>query len=496
MSRHRIANAVAVATLIGLAVPALAETDEEVLRELRALRERVQELESWKTDRQAQDAAPDDLARAVETYLAARKVDGPSGGYVTAPRSRRLEFGGMVRVRGEMQRRTPTPPDVDGQHTNEYVLGRVRLHAKAVIEDDLEAYVELQDARYWGSEPSTASDGDGVDLSQGYIDFKRFWCDTDARLGRQAVSLSDQRFIGALEWANAGRRFDGLTLNHRQENSHYTGFAYRLAEGFYDGDESDDDVDLIGIWATYPGLVDFGTLEFFSIYLNDTRDAPGEPQAGRPQSVGHTSYGTHGTRLHGKDADSGIDWDFQASLQDGEIAGDDLSAWAVRGGVGITLDNDDGFAPRFGFEWDYATGDKDPTDGDVDQFQVLFPTNHGYYGIHDLMAWSNTNSWSVNAGMKLAENISMQAAYWRFKLDEDEGGWVGASGKMIRPGASGAGTSLGHEVDLVVTWNQSERVTWQFGWAHFWNGAFARNTAPDGNPSGSDFLYLQTLLTF
>ncbi len=497
MRRQHIGGAVVtLAALLAVGTPAAAETDEEVLRELKALRNRVEELESWKADRQAEDAAPDDLARAVEEYLATRRTDGPSGGIVVAPRSKRIEFGGMVRVRAEMQRRTPTGPDFEGRHTNEFVLGRVRLHAKARIEKNLSALVELQDARVWGSEASTAADGDGVDLSKGYIDFEHLWGNTDVRLGRQAMILGDERLIGAFEWGNTGRRFDGVTVFHHAEDAEYTGFAYRLAEGFADGDVSDDDADLLGVWATYPGLVDIGTLEFFGIWLNDTRDRPGEPVVGKLPSEGHTAYGTFGARLFGSDEDSGMDWDFQGAMQDGEFAGDDLRAWAIRGELGMTID-DGPRAPRFGVEWNYATGDKDAADGDVDQFQVLFPTNHGYYGIHDLASWSNINAFSANAGMKLSDTVSMKAAYWYFKLDQKEGGWVLASGKTLRPGDPSAGRSLGHELDLVVTWKQSDRVTWQFGWAHFWAGAFARNTEPGGgNTSGSDFAYLQTLVTF
>jgi len=480
------------------ALPArAAEPEDEVLNELRALRERVEELEAWKQARQTEDSDDNgDLARAVEQYLTTRQLDGPSGGIVVAPRTKRIEIGGMVRVRGEMQRRSPTPPDVEGRHTNEFFLGRVRLHAKAEITDDLGAYVELQDARIWGEEPGTASDTGGVDLSQGYVDFRRmFATDTTARLGRQAVSLSDQRFVGALEWSNSGRRFDGLTVTHQRAENSYTGFAYRLADGFAVGDTSDDDADLIGLWTTYPGLVGPSTFEFFAIYLNDTRKTFGEPRPGRPVTDGHTTFGTYGTRIHGVD-DDGFDWDFQGAIQSGEIGGDDLSAWAARGGIGYRL-NDVRGKPRFGFEYNLATGDKKTDDGDVDQFQVLFPTNHGYYGIHDLQAWSNMDAWSANASIDLSDCVTLKGSYWHFKLDEEQGGWVVASGKQLRPGFKGAGENLGSEVDFVMTWKQSERVTWQMGWAHFWESTFARRTTSnDGNTGDSDFFYLQTLVTF
>ena len=473
--------------LAGTSGVAWAQADEEVLRELRALRERVEELEAREAAREAQDG----VARAVEEYLATRDVEGPVGGLVVAPRSQRIELGGMVRVRGEMQRRSPTPPDRDGRRTNELVLGRARLHADARIASDLRAFVELQDARIWGEEPGTVSDTGGVDLSQGYVDFERVWDDTRVRVGRQAVSYSDQRFIGALEWSNPGRRFDGVTATHARGDATYDVFAYRLADGFAAGDPGDNDVGLVGGWAVFPGVETLGTVEAFALLLNSSVQTPSEVQPGLAPRDGLTQFWTLGSRVHGKDADRGIDWDFQGAVQTGDVGGDDLSAWALRGEIGIEMGRG-----RLGFEADYATGEKRLDDGQRDQFQVLFPTNHGYYGIHDLAAWSNLHAWSVNYRIPLATDVTFETAYWRFKLDEEAGGWISASGAPVRAGAPGAGRSLGHELDMIVTWKQSDRVTWQLGWAHFWAGRFVRSTEPDGQPGDSDFFYLQTLVTF
>lgn len=481
------------ATVFASADLARADGDDEVLRELRALRERVQELEQWKADREQQDAARDastdaQLAHVIEGYLE-RRGDAPLMGNVRAPRSRSIEFGGMIRVRGEMQRRTPTSPDVLGRRTGEFVLGRARLHADADISEHLAARIEIQDARVWGSEPSTAADTGGVDLSEGWVRFDRLGDGpTSLKLGRQKFALSDQRFIGHLEWSNSGRRFDGASLVHAPEGAEYTAFAFRTADGFPAGDPSDGDQDLLGVWATWKDAPACdSTFEAFAILVNDGRSIASEVAPG----TGRSQFWNIGSRLHGKDADSGFDWDFQGAIQTGELGGDDLSAWALRGGVGMAVGEG-----RLGVEYNHATGDDDPTNGDRDQFQVLFPTNHGYYGIHDLASWSNIHAWSINYARPLSNDLSLKAAFWRFKLDERAGGWISASGRPVRAGAAGSGRSLGHELDLILTWKQSERVTWQIGWAHFFAGEFARDTEPDGHDTGSDFLYLQTVVTF
>lgn len=486
MNVERMSIAAALA-LAGTAGVALADTDEDTAKELRELRERVRVLEA----RDAERSATDGIESAVEEYLSTRELKGPKGGLVTAPRSQRITLGGMLRARAEMQRHSPTPPDTAGERTNDFVLGRTRLWADARIEDRLRAYVEIQDARIWGSEPSTVADTAGVDLSQGYVDIEGVLDDTDLRVGRQAVSLSDQRFIGALEWSNPGRRFDGVTVTHRAGTATLTGMAYVLADGFAKGDPGDNDAALYGGWAVFPGVETFGTIEAFALLLNNSVQSPSEVQPGRFTGNGPTRFFTFGSRVHGQAQDSGVDWDVQGAWQTGRIGGDDLLAWALRAEVGVAVGQG-----RVGFEADFATGDRHGDDGDRDQFQVLFPTNHGYYGIHDLMAWSNTRSWSVNYGVPMSDALSFKAAYWRFILDEAAGGWVSASGAPVRGGAPGAGRSLGHEVDALLTWKQSDHVTIEFGWAHFIDGQFVRNTEPDGHARDSDFFYLQTVVVF
>ncbi len=494
--------------LAGAAPIARADGEGDVQEELRKLRDRVNELEEWKREREAEDRRnPTDVGAAVEAYLADRHA-APGGLHaVVAPRSRGIQVGGMIRVRGELQQSSYTRADPDGRDTNDVVLGRVRAHANVDIAEDLAAFVEIQDTRIWGTEASTAANSANVDLSQGYVDFRNVVAGRlDARLGRQKVALSDQRFVGHLEWANPGRRFDGLTLTWHDDCADLTGFAYRVAEGFIEpagtlGVETkggDTDVNVYGLWAEFPNAIRESVFEAFAIYVDSGVPKPSEMEAPfLRMERGDTEFLTAGLRLHGAEEEGMFDWDFQAAHQFGELAGDPLSAWAARAEVGVVLDADSDVRPRLALEYDFATGEKRGDDGRRQQFQVLFPTNHGYYGIHDYQAWSNMRAWALTFGAKLAEAVTVKAQYWRFRMDEEAGGWVLASGALLRPGAAGAGRSLGQEFDIIVTWKQSDRVTWQAGWAHFFPGSFVRNTqGTEGGATDTDFFYLQTLITF
>ena len=161
------------ATPLLLALPVMARADDgQVLEELERLRNRVDELETWKADRVADDASAaretdSELGRAIREWLDANREDETLfGGNVYAPKSTRIRLGGMVRVRMEKQHNSYTFADRQGNDTNDIFLGRVRLNAQVDVREDLSARVEIQDARPWGTEAGAASNSGNVDLSE------------------------------------------------------------------------------------------------------------------------------------------------------------------------------------------------------------------------------------------------------------------------------------------------------------------------------------------
>ena len=476
------------------------DTSSEVLKELRRLRDRVGELEQWKTDRQQADANSDatsdqSIRQAIDAFLAKQDPATLTKGAVRAPRSLGIDFGGQFRARGEVNNESYAGVAPNGGISDNFWLGRTRLNAKVRVRENLQAFVEIQDARAWGTEAATAANSANTDLSQGWVEFHNVaGKPLTVRLGRQATSLSDQRLIGALEWSNNGRRFDGLTATWKDEDYTATSFAYRVGEGGFAGKDSD----LYGTWWEFPEALGHSTLEAFAIYMNSTVASPSEPRGPSTLSTtaGRTRFGTYGFRLHGAEEDGSVDWDMQAATQRGRFAGDRMRAYSARGGVGVRL-SDDESKPRLGVEYNYASGDRRTNDGKRQQFETLFPTNHGHYGIHDYASLENTRSWGANVSMSPSKGVKLKLSYWRFKLDETAGGWTNAGGGTIRPGVnSGANRSIGEELDFVVSWQVDENVQWQFGWAHFMDGEFIRDTQTSGSAHDSDFAYIQCLVNF
>jgi hypothetical protein len=199
---------------------------------------------------------------------------------------------------------------------------------------------------------------------------------------------------------------------------------------------------------------------------------------------------TVGARAFGDE--QGFDYTGEAAYQDGEVGGDDLEAFAFAVRGGYTVDGCD-WTPRFGVEVDYASGDRRPGDGDSQQFQHLFPTNHMHYGYADLVGWSNMWDFRSNVSVNPRENVTVSVDWHHLLLADSDGGWINAGGAVVRPGAANVSRHLGEEVDLQVKWSPLKALHFLAGWAHLFPGGFLDDT---GRDRAVDFVYLQSQVRF
>ncbi|MGD8869741.1 MAG: alginate export family protein, partial [Gemmatimonadales bacterium] len=136
-----------------------------------------------------------------------------------------FRFDGQLRLRGEADHRTV------GVDADFATLSRIRGGVDASLLDWMGVYLQLQDARAWGTESNTLTDADAdnFDLHQGYAELGRTKA-FSARLGRQEFALADERLIGAVGWSNTGRSFDGVRLLGEASGTTWTLFWYNVAE--------------------------------------------------------------------------------------------------------------------------------------------------------------------------------------------------------------------------------------------------------------------------
>ena len=119
--------------------------------------------------------------------------------------AQQVTLGGQVRPRFEY--REPAGNRDDGATSM-----RVRVNLSALLERNVQAFIQLQDVRFFGEETNTLGDfsADNFDLHQGYLELNH---SGDAgfalRVGRQEVNFGGERLVGAVGWTQQARSFDG-----------------------------------------------------------------------------------------------------------------------------------------------------------------------------------------------------------------------------------------------------------------------------------------------
>jgi Alginate export len=111
---------------------------------------------------------------------------------------------------------------------------------------------------------------------------------------------------------------------------------------------------------------------------------------------------------------NGFDGDLEVMSQSGYIGNDDIRAWAVGSLSGYTFGTIV-WTPRLGFQFDAASGDKNPKDGVLQTFNPLFPngfyfTLAGYTGYANLIHVKPSLTLHPTSSVKLTLAI---AAQWR-----------------------------------------------------------------------------------
>ena len=270
-----------------------------------------------------------------------------------------FRFDGQLRLRGEADHRTV------GVDADLATLSRIRGGVEARLMDWIRVYLQLQDARAWGSELNTLSDAgaDNFDLHQGYAELGRSQA-FSARLGRQEFALADERLIGTVGWSNTGRSFDGVRLMGQASATSWTVFWYNVAER--------DSLLVVGLNPQLnQGVNDDGWL-LGGFASRQFGDATSELTfVVDREAVTDESY-TANLRVYGRSGK------FQYDAAGAYQFGPDRGAWFASAKAGLAIGRGSVAA-----QLDYLSGDDDPEDDRTRAFNTLYATNHKFYGYMD-----------------------------------------------------------------------------------------------------------------
>jgi hypothetical protein len=375
------------------------------------------------------------LLAALPTTAAAQEVD--------------LKFGGQVRPRFEYWNPLLLP-DGSGEH---FTSMRTRVDLRAGLDDNLSAFIQIQDVRLWGSEGNTLGDfsANGLDIHQAYIDLgKAEDGGFMGRFGRQEVNFGGQRLVGAVNWAQQARSFDGIRVGSGGSVGNIDVFAAKLEDA--QAGDIEVESDLVSAYGTWD-ITETQDLDLYWIYdhRDDNEADPGDQKTNR-----HTL----GARWVGNA--SGFTYRAEGSYQTGTLLGTDVSAFMM----GARLAH--GFAGKGSVTlwYDYLSGDGDLGDDKLKVFDTLFATNHKFYGFADLFL-----NIPVNTGGRGLQDVSIKGTYkfhpaWMLRLDLH-------SFHMADKGSLVSG-HFGEEVDVVASWKYNKYLNLSAGVAYvFQNDGWA-----------------------
>ena len=434
----------------------------------------------------------------------------------------KVVFDVEERVRGELRENTRDfDSSINDDNDDGWLLNRFRLGLALKPAPGFKFYAQTQDSREAFSDRAnipgvrSAEGDDAFDLRQLYVqlgDLKRF--PLQLTFGRQAITYGDGRLVGDSRWGNFGRTFDAIRLRLEQPHYWVEPFIARPVQiERHEFNQADAGDNFAGVYFS-TDLVSKQTTDLYFFYRDKTDNQPDLDPTNRDDPEGTWNgpaarFGAIGSRVKSKpDALNGWDYTSEIAYETGgvyeTVQGSrrfELSAFAAHVSGGYTAKKLP-WTPRFGLEYDYASGDQNPNDNKTESFQNLFPSNHEKYGFMDEFSWRNIHDARLQINAKPIKKLDLEFDYHAFWLADTHDFWYRSNGystlRTRTPDGRdvrtiGASNFAGQEIDLTATWEATKNVKVQAGYSHFFAGTYLADTGPSDD---ADFGYLMATISY
>lgn len=374
-----------------------------------------------------------------------------------------ISFSGEVRTRVENDR------PGSGVASDVFTLLRSRLGVGARLTGGAQMFVQIQDSRVFGEKATTSGTADQLDLHQAYLQLGGKWEGRNValRAGRQEIVFGNERLVGAVDWTNTGRTFDGARVDLTPEGAawHATALAVTLVEHgrrsttTVPANEARDDETLLGL------TFNRGTLEGLLVHENGVHFRSFDHVR---RTTGYVRYRTPPAAGFVVDMEGAYqfgDQRLELTGGSGSFAAQDIGAWLASARVNRAADDAVPASLTLGMDW--LSGDSNPANGSYGAFNTLYGTNHKWYGIMDLFLDPAARTGDrglvdamAGAGVTLSPRVTLRADVHHFRT--------------AASGAASVDRNLGWEADLTIPMHISPVARVEFGYALFRPGAGAQ----------------------
>jgi hypothetical protein len=416
-----------------------------------------------------------------------------------------LSITGSYRLRYEHMNNTFR---IVGPEQDELLVSRLRLHARATGER-FYGGMEIEDSRAWLDQDLTPVGTDDVNVLEPLRVYAGYRTDKiDVQVGRITMNVGSRRFVARNATRNTTNAFTGIDVRWTlPEGRGLRAFLTmpvarlpnnlereRLRNNKFELDQEHTERVFWGLYLSNIRLAaDFDT-DWYLLGIKE-EDRPGVPTR-------NTDFLTAGLRLR-KAADTWV-FEFESAFQFGttrasilpsDVTELDHRAWFAH--AELTSGLRGAWNPKLILRLDYASGDKDPDDGEFNRFDTLFGARRwefGVTGLYGVFARSNIVSPGVGVRLKPKPEFDVRVDYRPGWLASDRDFLTTA---VLRDRDGNSGSFVGHQLELRLRWiPPTGNLSVDFSTAYLHKGEFLENVplAPPGDHVF--YWYFGTSLTF
>ena len=173
----------------------------------------------------------------------------------------------------------------------------------------------------------------------------------------------------------------------------------------------------------------------------------------------------------------------------------DHEAMFAHASFGFTFDH--GCEPNVRVAWDYASGDRDPADGENNRFDRLYGAPRFEYcptGLYGLVQRSNINTPELRFSIKPTDRSWLMLAYRNLRLAAARDEWV-ANG--VKDASGAAGRDIGQQIELRLRYDVlPSNMFIETGGAYLFAGEFLKEAPNSRGGQDTSYGYIEMIWTF
>ncbi|MFC3654391.1 alginate export family protein [Xanthomonas hyacinthi] len=338
----------------------------------------------------------------------------------------------------------------------DHLQQRLRLNADLHVGNNLRAFFEIGDDREFFARSVTPPNRDKLDVRQAFLDVRiplKDGLSLTVRPGRFEMPLGNGKLIGMRDGTNVRFIYQGLRATLiDQGRFKLDGFSVKPVS--YAPGRFDDSVQAGTHFNGLYGSVLLAPTSTLDAYYYDVA----RPLARYRDTSGKEVRRSYGTRLAIRA--HGIDFDGEATYQDGSVGNQRIEAWGLLLEGGYTFAGSR-LSPRLGARLNAFSGDGDRGDGKIGTFVPPFP-RLPLYSDASWLNFSNLLDFYPTITLKPASRLTVSAGpelFWR--QSRNDAVYFGPSTAPLLTPTDGkrlVGTNWNLQVDYVATRNLSFRL--------------------------------------